>query len=171
DLLSGTHTAHVWVDGPTRVRLALDQPSAEADWIRNGSDLWAWESRTQLVQHVRLPAETASEPADSSVVPPTPAEAARRFLDDVEPSTVVSVRDPVYVADRAAYALVLTPRSVASTVEDVAIAVDATTGLPLDVQVTAKGASSPAVEIGFTSVSFSTPPASTFDFHPPAGAT
>jgi hypothetical protein len=39
------------------------------------------------------------------------------------------------------------------------------------VQVYARGAASPAFEIGFTSFSTSTPPASTFAFTPPPGAT
>src|SRR5207248_383127 len=106
DLVSGTHTAHLWVDGPTRARIALDQPSGEADWIRNGNDLWAWQSRTQQVVHSAVPqhehssASEQTEPTEPRDPPPTPATFAQRFLSNVDPYTIVSVRDPVYVAGR-----------------------------------------------------------------------
>jgi hypothetical protein len=75
------------------------------------------------------------------------------------------------VAGRSAYELVLTPRDSRSTVGSVRIAIDGSTHLPTRVQVYARGAASPAFEIGFTSFSTSTPPASTFAFTPPPGAT
>ena len=57
-----------------------------------------------------------------------------------------------------------------TTIGSVRIAVDATTGLPLDVQVLARGASSPAFETGFTSISYAVPDASRFEFTPPSDA-
>ena len=50
------------------------------------------------------------------------------------------------------------------------IAVDATKNVPLRVQVFAKGASAPAFQVGFTSVSFVQPAAANFTFTAPAGA-
>ena len=61
DLLSGSHTAAVWADGPQHARVELDAPGAENDWIRNGTDLWAWNSRDQSVTHATIPADTATE--------------------------------------------------------------------------------------------------------------
>jgi hypothetical protein len=51
------------------------------------------------------------------------------------------------------------------------VSVDAATGLPLAVRVEARGASAPALEVAFTSISFDEPPASTFAFVPPPGIT
>ena len=93
------------------------------------------------------------------------------MLAHVDPSTTVSVRTSAYVAGRAAYELVLVPKSAASTVSEVVLAVDAATGMALDARITAKGATKPAIEIGFTDVSFAAPAASNFTFTPPAGAT
>jgi hypothetical protein len=54
-------------------------------------------------------------------------------------------------------------------VQDVTIAIDAATGLPLDVRISAKSGGT-ALELGFTHISFDVPSASTFDFTPPSGS-
>jgi hypothetical protein len=74
------------------------------------------------------------------------------------------------VAGRPAYQLVLTPRTTATLIGSVRIAIDATTGAPLRVQVFSRGVSAPAFQTGFTQVHFSRPDASTFRFTPPAGS-
>jgi outer membrane lipoprotein-sorting protein len=173
DYLSGTHTAQVWADGPQHLRLAVPVTGAESDWIRNGSDLWAWDSRNQSVTHATVPADAPGPtPADQPAeVPLTPAELAQQILAKVDPSTTVSVETPGYVAGRPVYELVLAPKSSASTVGTVTVSVDAATGAPLDTAITARGASSPAIELGFTSISFDQPASSVFAFTPPPGAT
>jgi hypothetical protein len=78
---------------------------------------------------------------------------------------------PAVIAGRDAYVVHFTPASSGTLVGDVAIAIDAQTRLPLDVSVTARGASAPALEAGFTSVSFAPIDPSMFAFTPPADAT
>ena len=172
DLLGGTHTGHVWMNGPDHVRVALDAPQAESDWIRNGQDVWAWDSRTEHVTHttMKAPASGADSAPDTSA-PMNPVDAAQKLLDAVDPSTAVSVRTPGYVAGRAVYELVLAPRSTASTIAAAVVAVDATTGIPLDVRIEARSSSTPAIDLRFTSISFDTPSAKTFAFTPPPGST
>jgi len=75
------------------------------------------------------------------------------------------------VAGRTAYQLVLTPKDGTSLIGSVRIAIDGATHIPTRVQVFAKGASSPAFEVGFTSFDPSTPSSSVFGFNPPPGAT
>ncbi|HMA47730.1 MAG TPA: hypothetical protein VKP11_11115, partial [Frankiaceae bacterium] len=74
------------------------------------------------------------------------------------------------VAGRPAYQLVLTPRDGRTLIASVRIALDSATSVPLRVQVYARGQSAPAVEIGFTDVSFRVPASSVFRFTLPAGA-
>ena len=74
------------------------------------------------------------------------------------------------MAGRPAYQLVLAPRDTRSLIGSVRIAVDAATWTPLRVQVFAQGSATPAIQIGFTNLSFSAPNPSVFDFVPPAGA-
>ena len=171
--LSGRHTAQVWANGPDQVRVAVAGKGAESDWIRDGSDVWAWDSRTQTVTHASLP---PTDPAQATPEPPgppsavTPQQMADELLASVDPSTAVSVETPGYIAGRPVYELVLAPRTDASTIGRVSIAVDAATGAPLDLQITARGAGSPALRVGFTKVSFDVPAVDTFAFTPPPGA-
>jgi outer membrane lipoprotein-sorting protein len=172
DYLSGTHTAQVWVDGPEHVRVAVASQAAESDWIRNGKDLWAWDSRAQTVTHTTVAVGQPSLPGrEEPDVSLTPTQFAQKVLNEIDPSTAVSVTTPGYVAGRPVYELVLQPRSTKSTIASVTLAVDAATGAALDAKVTARGATSPALELGFTSISFDKPSASTFAFTPPPGVT
>ena len=50
------------------------------------------------------------------------------------------------------------------------IAIDASTGVPLEVRVEARSSTTPAVDLKFTSISYDRPAASTFAFTPPPGA-
>jgi outer membrane lipoprotein-sorting protein len=163
------HTAKVWVDGQTKARVQVLDQLAERDAIRNGSDVWLYDSTGQKATHLTLPSRTAATPQPDATAL-TPSQLAQRFLDAVDPSTTVTLGSNVKVAGRDAYDLVLTPKASETLVGSVAIAVDGSTGIPLRVQVTARGAGSPAFEAGFTAFSDQTPDASTFAFTPPAGA-
>ena len=117
------------------------------------------------------PAPFTPVPSDSLPgVPPTPQQLGRRILAAIGPTTVVSVRDNVTVAGQPAYQLVLAPKDSRSLIGQVTIAIDARHSLPLRVQVFARGASSPAVQAGYTALSFGAPAASNFTFTPPPGA-
>jgi outer membrane lipoprotein-sorting protein len=167
-LLTGSHTIKVWFSDPAHFRLAVPQNMSESDVIRNGSSAWLWDSTDNTVTHVALPAgaPTPSLPA----VPLTPQQAAQQVLARIGPATAVSVDSNVTVAGEAAHQLVLAPKSSRSLVGQVRIAIDAQHNVPLRVQVFAKGAQSPAIGVGFTSVSFARPAAANFTFSPPAGA-
>ena len=166
DLLAADHTARVFVDGPDKQRLQVLDTLAERDVIHNGADVWAYDSKTKNVAHVTL---TASDGA-SATEPISPAQLADRFIAAIEPSTEVSVTSTATVAGRGVYQLELTPKSGTTLVEDVTLSVDAKTGVPLQVVVDARGQSSDAFSVGFRSIEFSAPDASTFEFTPPPGA-
>ena len=100
----------------------------------------------------------------------SPLQAAQRVLAMVGPTTKVTVPGTIEVAGRAAYQLAIAPRASQSLVGKIVIAVDAATHLPLSVQVFARGSSSPAFQIGFTSLSLARPAMSNFTFTPPPGA-
>jgi outer membrane lipoprotein-sorting protein len=167
-LLSGSHTIKVWYSDPAHFRLALPQSMSEGDLIRNGRSAWLWDSTNDTVTHLAVPVNGTALSLPS--LPLTPQQAASRLLSMAGPTTTVSAGRTVTVAGEAAYQLVLAPKSSGSLVGQVRIAIDARHDVPLRVQVFAKGASSPAIQIGFTSVSFVKPPAADFSFSPPAGA-
>jgi len=172
-LLAGSTTLRLWSDGPDRTRVAVLGALAESDLVRDGDDAWLWRSDQDTALHADLSALPEHPEGDQAPVgapgATSPADAARAALDALDPTTEVSVEGTATVAGRDAYELVLEPRSDDSLVGEVRLAVDAETSYPLRAQVTARGATEPAFESGFTSISFTTPGDEVFDFTPPAG--
>jgi outer membrane lipoprotein-sorting protein len=175
DLLTANHTARVFVGGATKERVQVLDTLAERDVVRNGADVWTYDSKTKTATHLTLPAHSAKPGVAPSTSPTaealTPAQLANRFIASIEPSTKVSVSSTAEVAGRSVYQLTLTPKSGTTLVAGVTLSVDAATGLPLKVTVDARGQKSDAFSVGFSSIDFSAPAASTFDFTPPKGAT
>ncbi|MGW4499635.1 LolA family protein [Micromonospora sp. NPDC004336] len=166
-LLTGTHTLRVWHSGPDRQRIALLDTLGERDIIRNGRDVWTWDSRSNAATHRTLP--TGDGEATAPELPATPQDAADRALAAIDPSTEVSVGRSATVAGRDAYELVLAPRDAASLVHQVRIAIDAREHVPLRFEVFADGSDKPAFEMAFTQVSYARPDADRFTFNPPPG--
>jgi outer membrane lipoprotein-sorting protein len=170
-LLSGSHTAQVSYGGPDRQRVAVLDSLVETEIVRNGRNVWIYDSRTQTTTHHLLPAD--SDGAHADLPGPSasfdPARLADDLLRAVDPTTTVTVDRTARIAGRAAYQVVLAPKQRGSLIRSVRIGVDAATHVPLRVQVFGAD-SAPAVELGFVDVSFKAPPASTFTFTPPPGS-
>ena len=171
-LLSGTHTFKLWYGGPTQIRVAAPVTLGETDLRRLGRDVWLWNSKTSQATHYVLPAAAANPPRASTQTPsvPTPQQLARQILAAVGKTTRVGLQQNVTVAGQAAYQLSLAPKDSRSLIGQIRVAIDASNSMPLQVQVFARGASSPAFQLGFTSISFGAPAASNFAFTPPPGA-
>jgi hypothetical protein len=65
----------------------------------------------------------------------------------------------------------MTPTAPDTALGSVQAVIDGHTYVPLQLQVTAKGGTSPVLQFGLKTVSYDTIPASTYDFSPPAGTT
>jgi outer membrane lipoprotein-sorting protein len=170
-LLTGSHTIKVWYASYEHYRLAVPESLSETDVVRDGSTVWLWQSTKNEVTEFSLPSgANNSNPCPPAPAALTPQQAAQQVLAKVGPTTAVSVDSNVTVAGQPAYDLVLAPRDSRSLIGRVAIAIDGSNGVPLRVQVFARGATAPAVSIGYTAISFGTPPASDTSFAPPPGA-
>jgi outer membrane lipoprotein-sorting protein len=173
-LLAGSHTIKVWYADPQHIRLAVPVTLSETDLVRNGRQVSVWQSSSNTVTRMQLPAKASRSDQHASTmpssVPLTPQQAASQALKAVGPSTRVSVERNVTVAGQPAYQLVLSPKAGGSLIGRVSIAIDATKNVPLRVQVFARGTASPAIQVGYTSVSFVKPAAANFNFTTPAGA-
>lgn len=171
-LLDGTQSISIWYGGPKRVRVAVPVQAGESDLRRDGGTVWLWNSKTQTATHVTLPAQPAHALHHRVPQPPeTPQAAASQLLSAIGPSTVVGVQSNVYVADRPAYQLSLAPKSTQSLVGRVLLAVDASSGIPLRVEVYGRGSVGLAYSLGYSKLAFGTPAAANFSFTPPPGAT
>lgn len=168
-LLTGSHTVNIWYASPKSYRLSLPQSESETDVYREGTTAYLWQSTNNSVTKFVLPDRApATEPGP--VTPLTPQQAADQALALLGKSTNVTVASNETVAGQAAYTLVLSPKDSGSLIGQVAVAIDAENNVPLQVQLYARGASTPAVSVGFTAVSFTRPSAADLSFTPSATA-
>ncbi|HEX5568819.1 MAG TPA: DUF2092 domain-containing protein [Streptomyces sp.] len=170
ELSSGTHTLRVAADGPDRQRLSVVERAAEYSIVRNGEDVWAYDSATNTVHHTVLPQGAERRETSRTLAGITPQKAAEEVLRAVDGTTSVTVDGTAKVAGRDAYQLLIEPRQSESTVQSARIAVDAANGVPLAFTLTPRGGGKAVVDMGFTAVDFAEPDADTFAFKPPKGA-
>lgn len=172
-LLSGSREAKVWYGDRDHFRLALPGKMSETNVIVNGDQTWLWDSGTNTATKIKAPAGVGQreEPPSHTPAAVTPQQAAEKVLAAAGEHTDVSVTNNTKVAGRPVYQLVLAPKAEASLVQQVRVALDGETYVPLQVEVYAKGSAEPAFKVGFTQVTFTPPAKENFTFTPPAGAT
>ena len=181
EFFAGTHTANIYVDGMNKARLQVLDLLSERDYIRNGSDLWAYDAGKSLAQHSAINQKEV-EQADAQArlllslygtkLPfdyTSPAAVADYLVKEAGKYSTITTASDIKIANRGAYQITITPKNNQSLVASATIAIDAQTGLPLAARVMAIGQSTPAFEVTFESITFETPAASNFNFTPPAG--
>lgn len=169
EMLSGTHTARIAFATPDKARVSVLDNQAERVWTTDGTSAWAYDSAKREATKLTLPAHQNARPEKATPKSYDPQSVAKQFLDAIDPTTNVQVSGTEKVAGRDAYKLRLVPKTDKTTVGSVTLAIDSKTWVPLDVTVMPRTGNDPAVEVGFTSVSFDVPSASTFTFTPPKG--
>ncbi|MGD3111432.1 LolA family protein [Streptomyces sp. YGL11-2] len=183
ELASGTHTLRVAADGPEKQRVSIVDKTADYTLVHNGKDVWAYDSGSNTVVHNTAredgrhgehgkPGKHQEGPKDlpKGLQNATPQELAQQALKAAGDTTSVTVGDTAKVAGRDAYQLVIKPRQSGSTIGSIRVAVDAANGVPLKFTLTPKSGGPAAIDVGYTSVDFAKPAASTFSFTPPKGA-
>lgn len=177
ELLAGSHTLRVAADGPDRQRLSLVDSASEYSVIRDGGQLWAYDSADNSVYHANRPdpgraAKDGARHPDTrpEQLPGTPAQAAAQALEAVGPTTSVSVDGTARVAGQKAYELLIKPKQTGSTIGAVRIAVDAANGAPLGLTVSPSGGGPAILDVAYTKVDFGKPAAGEFTFKAPKGA-
>ena len=178
NLLAGSNQFDVWLGGGAE-HLALSQPAEEIDLVRNGNQVWYWDSSTGVVAHFVAPEHTgggtgAPGPATSQPAL-TPDQLASGLLAHLAPTTSVTTGGTTDVAGQAAYRLLVAPKGAGgSTVSDIEVDIGATgalAGVPLQVAIYAVGQAAPALELGFTGkLNLGPPAAGELTFSPPPGA-
>jgi outer membrane lipoprotein-sorting protein len=169
DLINGDHTARVAFAAPDKAKVSILDNQAERLWTSDGTSAWAYDSSKREATKLTLPAHKTAKPEKTLPESYDPQAVAKQFLDAIDPTTKVQVSGTEKVAGRDAYKLRLVPKTDKTTVGSVTLAIDSKTWVPLDVTVMPRTGNSPAVELGFTSVSFDVPSASSFTFTPPKG--
>ena len=167
ELLSGEHTARVAFASPDKARVSVLDHMAERVWTTDGKSAWAYDSARREAVKLTVPAHSTTPKAAPESY--DPQAVAKQFLDAIDPTTKVEVSGTEKVAGRDAYKLRLVPKTDKTTVGSVTLAIDSKTWVPLEVTVVPRTGKDPAVQLGFSSVSFDVPAASTFTFTPPKG--
>ena len=164
------------VVGPAGRRRASRGPGQRLRLCRRGQrerhlDLQFGDERSRALPAARRRARPVDVPEPGGL----PGRSARGDHVGVQrfaSTGTVTVSGQQTVAGRESYILTVTPASGAQTTfGSVQVAVDGSTFVPLQVQVYAKGDSTPVLSAGFTKVSYAKNATSLFSFTPPAGAT
>jgi hypothetical protein len=147
DLLSGTTRVRTWYAGPARWRYDVVSPVGERDVYGTPDGEYTWDYGAGLLTRLigRPPVRL---PRAGDLTPP---ELARRVLSAAagDPVTALPGRR---VAGRDTAGLRLTPRDPDTTIGHVDLWADPATGLPLAVEVTARGADRPVLTSRFLDV-------------------
>ncbi len=186
ELQNGSSQLRVWSDGAGRSRLSVPTANSEQTVVDDGTTLYSWDSSTRTVTESPASRPGAGKNPDSGMpwsapaaghqarqaMPTDPASAAKELVGLLQSSSDITVDGTDTVAGQSAYDLVLTPKPNERTLlREVKIAIDATHHIPLQLTVLADNSSTPAVQIGFSSLNFGPQQASLFTFTPPPGAT
>lgn len=184
-LVTGSHTAKVYLDGEDARLQVLDQLGERNVYVDGEADqIWFVDSESQTATKLTLPSESelealhgdavnsdAKPEAEADAALPTPDDMLDQALARLDESTEVTVGTDARVAGRDVYELILAPRTSDTLVGELRFAIDGETGAAVAASVTARGASAPAFEIAFTQVDFTAPDASVFAFEPGADIT
>ncbi|WP_113702625.1 LolA family protein [Nonomuraea lactucae] len=172
-LLSGSHEVKVWYGGHDKLRVAMPTQMNETNLIINGGQSWYWDSASNTATKLIWKGWSKEPPRDLATPAPgdlTPKGVAEQILAKAGEHTAIRVTNTAEVAGRPVYQLVLAPKAAGSLVQEVRLALDGETFVPLQVQVFAKGSAEPAFQVGFTQVTFTPPAEENFTFTPPQGA-
>lgn len=163
-LLGGSTRLRAWYDGRSRWRVDTIKEIGEDGAYTATSGTWLWEfdpGRATLLAGdppVRLPRAADLLPADLG----------RRLAAAARPDELT--RLPARrVAGRTALGLRITPTQPDTTVGRVDLWADADTGLPVRVELTARGTTTPALTSGFQDLELTRPDPAITAFTPPAG--
>ena len=164
-LLGETTRMRAYVAGPERWRVDELTAIGERDLYREPWGTWLWDSgERRAVATVGEAAVRFARPAD--LLPP---ELGRRVAAAAEPSE--ASRLPARrVAGVEAVGLRITPRSPDTTVARADLWADPRSGLPVRVELTARGASAPIVTTAFLDLRLRAPEPGLLGFAVPDGA-
>jgi len=164
-LLGETTRMRVWAAGPDLWRVDELLLAGERDLYHQPGGTWQWDSgRRRAVRTSGDPAVRLARPAD--LLPP---ELGRRLAAAAVPGELTRIAAR-RVAGVAAAGLRITPRAPETTVGRVDLWADPRSGLPLRVEVTARGGREPSIVTAFLDLRQAPPSPDVVRFRPPPDA-
>jgi hypothetical protein len=151
-LLSGTTRMRSWYASPNQSRVDVLTVGGERDIYRTPGGEYTWDYAANMLTEL-IGDPPVRLPRAGDLLPP---DLARRILA-AAPDDQVSALMPQRVAGIAAPGIRLTPADPDTTIGRVDIWADPVSGLPLRVEVTARGQAAPIVSTAFQEIDFTTP--------------
>jgi hypothetical protein len=148
-LLDGTTKMQVWQASPQSWRVDVIADASERDTYSDGTDQFLWDSQQQLLTEI-IGHQSIRLPVAADLVAPS---LAVRLIKEAGTGAHLSLLPPQRVAGQAAAGLRLVPSDPASTVGEVDIWANPVSGLPLMVNIIARGGTRPALQTQFFQVS------------------
>jgi hypothetical protein len=164
DLFSDRTTMRVWWRGPADHRVDVVTASGETGTHRDPGGTWTWEYESATA--TRTTPGPLELPAPPDLLPSTLGARLLSEAADDELARIGARR----VAGRDALGVRLTPADAASSVGRVDVWIDGDSGLPLQVEVFAKGAARAALDTRFLDLELAVPDPGVTAFSPPVEA-
>jgi hypothetical protein len=164
-LLQGA-SGRLWI-APGRLRIELQTGDGDAQIVVDHRSWFISDPTQNVVYEGTLPAGGMQMTRSHAI--PTVAQLGRgitRLMGRVN----LSGAQPTDVAGQAAYRVTISPKGSRGLVGSVGLAFDAVRGVPLAVDVYARGDATPVLGLTATDISYGAVPASDFAVSPPVGA-
>ncbi len=166
--LTSGGSGRLWWSPSVGGRIELQSDAGDAQIVWDKSRLTVWDSSSNTVYELPLPASTATG-TGARDQPPTLAD-VDAFLERLAKDADVNGPSPDSIAGEPAYRVSVSPAHSAGLIGSLGLAWDAVHGVPLEIAVHAEGQSSPALELTVTDISFGPVSASDLAVAPPASA-
>ena len=164
-LMSGA-TGRLWMnDSGGRLELQSDAGDVQVTW--NDTKATVFDASSNTAYTFDLPQHQAAK-TDTHAIPSV--DRITSVLTELSKHWTVSGAEPSNVAGEQAYTVKISPSHDGGLLGSARLAWDALNGVPLKVAIYAQGASSPALALEATDISFGSVPSSDVQVAPPAGA-
>ena len=163
-LISGA-SGRLWLTNDGRGRIELQSDAGDTQIVWDASKLTVYDSSSATAYVVALPAAAAH---DGSRTPPSLDEISNAIAKLAQHANV-SDAQPGTVANQSAYTVSVSPQQNGGLFGDAQLAWAASNGVPLRIAITAKGDSSPVLELKVTDISFAAVDPADVSLTPPTG--
>jgi outer membrane lipoprotein-sorting protein len=167
-LLQGA-SGRLWI-GDGQLRIELQSGDGDAQIVVDHRSWWISDPTQNVVYEGMLPADAMGSGTTDGHGIPTVSE-IRAEITRLMGAVDVSAAQPTDIAGQAAYRVTLSPKGGGGLVGSVDLAWDAVRGIPLSLDVYARGDATPVLGLTATDISYGPVPSSDFAVSPPAGAT
>ena len=171
-LLNGG-TGRLWLSSATHeLRLEVQGSNGDAQVVVRNRSFWMYDPTSQTVYEGTLPAQPGSSGAHRSKSHegiPSVAQ-IQSGLNGLMRHAQLSGAIPGDIAGQPVYTVHISPKRGGGLLRGFELGWDAVRGVPLRLEVLARGDSTPVLELTATNISFGKVPNSTFAISPPKGA-